>query len=257
MDLLVNLFSDDNLCERMGKIKAPLVRRDFILSQDISNYEKYEGTDPFISWHVKEVLSKARSNKTYDNKILPIKIDTHIELEKAGLGKDDKPYRTIISLEDSLDLVLGLMVTGDWRNIHKMEDYRRYSRGILNLDFDGIHDFEFGAVLGLDEQLDAYINKLVTYEEGMKRILFCFYRDTLVKAQDIAFYIAVYLKYLYQEQGVKLVIKSMSGSSVVIASPIPIDLKLELNGEYGLFVKSFQVNQYLYSSNTEYRGGEL
>lgn len=254
--MLINLFEDDNLCERMGKIKAPLVRRDFVLNQDIANYKEYKGDDPFINWHVKEVLSKANYNKTYTNKIFPIKIDTHIELEKAGLGKDDRPYRTIVSLEDSLDFVLASVVKGDWRNISKMDNYRKYSRGILNLDFEGLHDFEFGALTKLDENLDAYLDKLVKYEEGLTRIMFCFYRDVLIKAQDIACYVAVYLKYYWQEKGVKVVIKSMSGSSVVLATPEPIDLKVELNGDYSIFVKSFQVNQYLYSSNNEYRGGE-
>lgn len=253
--MLINLFKDDSICEKTGKIKAPLVRRDFILSTDIENYKNCTSDDPYVQWHAKEVLSKCNKNKSYTNKMIDIKMDTHIELEKAGLGKDDRPYRTIVSLEDSLDYILASVCKGDWRNIYKMPNYRDISRALLNLNLDAIGDLNFENLIGLDEELNKYFLNLCKYNDNVKRIIYFFYRDILLKGQDIACYIAVYLKYYYQEQGVKLVVKSMSGSSVVLTSPIDIDIKVELPDDYSIFVKSFKPNEYLYSSNFEYRGG--
>lgn len=255
MNLHIDLFKDNNICERVGKITAPLVRRDFVLSQDISNYKDFKTDDPAMQFHINEVLSKANKNRTYKHPIFPIKIDSHVELEKAGLGKDDRPYRVIITMEDSLDYVLHLAIGADWRNICKMPNYRLISKGILNLDFDSIGEFSFANLLGLDEKLDEYLANLEKYEETLKRVIFCFFSECLTKAQDIVSYIAVYLKYFYEEQNIRLVIKSMSADTIVIASNVPINIKLELPDDYSIFVKSFEVNKYLYSNNLEYRGG--
>lgn len=254
MNLYVDLFKDKDICEKVGKITAPLVRRDFVLSQDISNYKTFETDDLTIKHHIKEVLSKAHRNKTYRHPLFPIKIDSHIELEKAGLGKDERPYRVIISVEDSLDYVLHLTTGADWRNIHKMPNYKLISKGILNLDLDTIGNLEFSNLIGLDKEFDKYLAELNKYEDSIKRVLYCFFNDTLSKAQDIVSYLAVYLKYYFEEQGIRLVIKSMSADAIVIASNQPIDLKLELPEDYSIFVKSFKVNNYIYSSNIEYRG---
>lgn len=255
MSLQIDLFSDKHLMDNTLKIMAPLTRREFKLSKSISEYNNMQPDSIYMKRHLKEVLTKYNKPRSHYSRF-GLKIDSHIELEKIGVGMDSKPYRIIISLEDSLDYLLHCVCNADIQAIYEnVPDYKRISRGMLNIDFDLLVGLGFNALVGVDHNLDRYLNNLLQEYDDVRESVFYLYKVILEKAQAIISYIAVALKYYYEERGIRLVIKSRSACSIVLASDEPISEEILINNEYIIKVRSYKIKEYTEHVDETWRGG--
>lgn len=257
MSLQINLFSDESIIKQGSKVMAPLSSRAFNFYGDISVYEKFEPTTEFEMSHMKNILDKKDSPRTY-NSIYGLKMDSHVELEKAGLTKDIKRYRVIITLEDCLDFVISSLVRTEIKEFkEKLPIYQAISRGILNQDWDILGRNSFDSLIGISDEFDKYLHGLLMTHNTAKEVLFKLFKSILSLSQNMVSYIAMYLKLEYEKRGISLIAKSRTASTIVLSSDVPVDETIILNGVYAVYIKSYAVNEYIKHINENTSGGFL
>lgn len=257
MSLQINLFSNESLTKQGSKIMAPLSSRAFNFYGDISSYEKFQPTTEFEMSHIKSVITKKGTPRTYDS-IYGLKMDSHIELEKAGLTKDVRRYRVIVTLEDCLDFVISSLVGTNIKEFkEKLPIYQAISRGILNQDWDILGRNSFDSLIGISDEFDNYLHRLLMTHNTAKEVLFKLFKSILSIAQNMVSYIAMSLKMEYEKEGINLVAKSRTACTIVFASDVPVNETIILNGVYTVYVKACAVNEYIRHINENTSGGFL
>lgn len=246
MNLQIDLFSNSRFTGSIDKIMSPLLKSRFVLKDAdlLSPYSVYCAEDIFTREHINTVLLKSRRDRNYDG-LFGLKVDSHIELEKAGLSADTRnhPYRVVVSLADSLDLILSGIAECDWEGISdKIDNYQLVSRGMLTLNFKLLQDMSFNVLFGIDPKIDLFIGKR---ENNTQEIVQFIFECLLRNAQKIASYIALEIKHKFTTDTNDVVLKSRSYSEVVLSSREPIDEVVTLTNGYSIAVKSFLAQDYL------------
>lgn len=105
----------------------------------------------------KELLSRSLSNPKRYFEVLDSYQDSHFIAEMLGLNEIRFKYYSIISLENSLDFLLSLMINSNLNELkYTMNDYDRISKSLLTLDTYNL-DFSFECFQYNDSKLDSYI----------------------------------------------------------------------------------------------------
>lgn len=257
MSLLVLLYKDSKVMENQPKLLAPLSSRAFNFCGNPDFYDNFNPTTNLEKSHIKKVLTHYEKPRSYDS-IYDIKMDSHIELEKAGLSKDAKKYRVVVTLEDSLDFVLSKLINVKLSTLQNdIKDYQTISRGILNQDWDLLGNHGFGFLIGISEEFDRYLENLLKSHNTVRQALYTLFKDILKLSHSMISYLAIFLKYHYGEQGITLTVKSRSASSVVLTSNTRIEETLLIDSMYEIYVKSYAMNEYINHINENTSGGFL
>lgn len=257
MSLHISLFSEQRVIENSTKLLAPLSSRAFTFCGNIDFYDNFNPVTEYEKSHIKKIISNYEKERTYEN-IYELKMDSHIELEKAGLSKDAKPYRVVVTLEDCLDLVLSKLLNVKLSNLkNDLENYQVLSRGILNQDWDLLGYNRFDNLIGVSDEFDNYLHKLMTTHNTVRQALYHMFRDILKLSHNMISYIATALKYHYGDKGVTITVKSRTASTVVLTSNTRIDETIVLDADYEIYVKSYAVNEYIGHINETTSGGYL
>lgn len=244
MNLQIDLFKDKSISNTYLKTLRRIERAGFNLNEDLDLgvYETFQPNDKFTLAHIQNVLKLKKCDRKYE-KLFALQFDTHTELEKAGLSKSKGYYRVIVTLSDSLDFLLSLICHSDFHKFYEnIKDYQTLSRGILDLNFDLFDDQLLESLIGVDETLDKDYFKL---NKDREKIILRLYNDILSLAHSAVAYIAHYIKRAYKKEGLDLVFKSETFSTVVLDSPRRIDFEVSLNGVYNLKIKSYAPLEYI------------
>ena len=267
MDLLKTTLSDQNIYRRYRKIAGPLMTRQFILAKDLSNYKNIANIaqqDIYKKLHSSSVLHYANRDRCYVP-VIPnsnVKVDTHFELERAGLGMDPHMYRTIISFKDSLDYILHRICNISYSKLFDElgDNYSQISSALLLYSENLMGDFGFDSLVNIDPKLDDYLMRLLAEQESSASnfsyvsLASTFFNNLLIYAQGYATFLGAFLQAHYKDLGISLVFKSVSASEVILATDTPVNETIELTSGYLINVISYKPSEVMSTLNHNFRG---
>lgn len=241
----INLYEDMRTRINAPKVTSLSLNKEFKRGTGIEKYMNASPKNKMEEYHISNVL--LNWNKVKDiTGCFGLAMDSKIELEKAGLSIDKKPYRVIISLEDSLDYILSNITQCNLEGLSKqIKGYRELSRGLLNLDLESIKNKRLDCLINIDPRIDNYFLRLVRSTESSLDVMMTFIKDIVRCAYDAIAYIALYIKYFYEGQGHSVVVKSRGSCSVVLTSTVEINEDITLDEIYTLHIKSYEGNDYI------------
>jgi len=242
--LNINLYENEKARVNASKVTSLSLNKEFKRGNGIERYMNVNPRNKLEEYHISSVLLNWNKKKNIAG-LFGLAVDSKIELEKAGLSIDQKPYRVIISLEDSLDYILSNITNCDIRIANKIKGYKELSRGLLNLDLGSIRNKRLDSFINIDRNLDKYFMGLIERNYTSLDLLMEFVKDVVKFAYNAVAYIAVYIKYFYEEQGYSIVVKSRGSCSIVLTSTVEINEDIILDGNYLLHVKSYTGNNYI------------
>ena len=221
-----------------------LVRRQIEIVDVIDEYMTFTADDIYTQQHIKDVISNIDKGRRYTS-IFGKASDSHFEIEKLGICKGCKKYTTILSLEDSLDLILHNLCDCDYNLLFdNIKDYQRFSRGILSVNYDIMGNLTLDNLFGIDKKLDDYLINLNMNSKDSYNFLEKFYNLILDNAGELAECLAVLVKKNLAERGIKIVYRSKGYCSFVFTSDVPINEDLIINGKYGIRLNSYLAKEY-------------
>lgn len=127
-----------------------------------------------------------------------ITFDYYINLKKFGFNDYTRKfnYLHIISLEDSLDLLLNLLCNCDFNCSRGLENYKNISKGLTTLDLNKLNFRIYELYECLDDNFRLYINKLYKYNFDLKKLTYTFIFDILKTGNILLEAIFIYLRSL-------------------------------------------------------------
>lgn len=152
----VVLYDDSSWAKHFDMDLSNLKSNKFTMSTDtnaiVSRFmEKWENKRD------KEFLSKSLCESRRYFEVLNSYQDSHFIAEMLGLNSTKFKYYSIISLENSLDFLLSLLIESNLDELqYTMNDYDMISKSLLTLDTYNL-DFSFERFLYNDNKLDSYI----------------------------------------------------------------------------------------------------
>lgn len=164
--------------------------------------------------NIEVLLSKERSYRNF----FGMPSDSHFIIEMMGVTTTSKRFIYVISIEECLDSILAVISGCKAENVRKMRDYDSISKALLTLDVDNM-DISMSNFLGLDENLDSYINNIEESDEG--GFLKYFYSCILSYSAEVLKYIGFFMQYNLD----CVSMKSMSNGKIIVASDYVLDLE--------------------------------
>lgn len=241
----INLYEDARTRVNAPKVASLSLNKDFKRGIGIEKYMNTTPRNKLEEYHISNVLLNWNKRKSISG-YFGLAMDSKIELEKAGLSADKKPYRVIVSLEDSLDYILSNITQCGIKGLaQQIKGYRELSRGLLNLDLESIKNKRLDCLINIDPNIDNYFMRLIRSSESSLDVMMTFIKDAVKCAYDAIAYIALYIKYFYEEQGHSVVIKSRGSCSIVLTSTVEINEDITLDEIYTLHIKSYEGNNYI------------
>ena len=194
-------FSDLHNCDTIKKILAddsiPIIDRKLLIS------------------------SLNAKDRTY-SKVFNCDFDSHFVLESLGLAKSDLNYFYIVSLEDSLDLILNILGDTEIGLIKTMANYRDISRSLIRLNGDRL-DYNLEDFINLGStKLNNILVSIDSNSDDFNSFINNFVNEITEQVNRVLEYIAYYLK----NQIPDLVIRSFESGKVLFGSVNKIDLDL-------------------------------
>lgn len=254
MNLQVDLFSDAQICKDMNRSYAVLFKKSFDLNERI---KELKGINIPQDYYTQSVLRDIENNKytlrEYRN-VLENTCDNLYHLECMGLGKLSRGYTHIVSLEDSLDYILYRLCEADREVIRSIDNYTQLSRAILNLDYQGLENFSLECLMGLDNKLDNFLCRL--YEESNKnndKFINSLFNKIFLTANGILRYLGLSIPKQYSANGVKIILRSKSFSSLCFTSDFILEDIVELTDNEVLKIFTYKPLEYITHLNDERR----
>ncbi|WP_304427858.1 hypothetical protein [uncultured Clostridium sp.] len=183
-----------------------------------------------------------------------VRIDTHHELEKLGIGSNANKYTIIISLEDSLDYIVAYLTKCDVKAIRNIDNYKELSKSLLTTYYDSKDiNINTNMLIGLDNNLDRYLYNLHNdYDNDARKIAIHFQRDILETSYMLLRIITGIFKHYSSS-----VIRSLGSCSAVLTSANYIDYNIVLENKegiqpYTLNIGCFERFDYLKNLNYEW-----
>lgn len=183
-----------------------------------------------------------------------VRIDTHHELEKLGIGSDSKKYTLIISLEDSLDYILAYLTKCDIRAVRNINNYKELSKSLLTTYYVS-ENFKLNTnvLIGIDNNLDSYLYKLHRkYDNNPQKIAINFQKDIL----ETTYMLLRVITGIFKSHS-SSVIRSLGSCSAVLTNANPITYNIVLENRegldsYTLNIGCFERFDYLNNLNFEW-----
>lgn len=251
---LFNLdISDTSLINSSNRFSKQIRTRNFQISPKYRSLEMVD--DYFIDYdsfriknHIKKLLREPRNyieigNAGSDNLFL---------LEALGLGNNAKSFTVIINFSNCLDYVLHFAFGCPLSSIRRIENYERYSKSLLNMDFSDTNGLLLGDLINSNELILTYLNSLyleagrldMNLDEVTVWVASKFYTRVLEALQDIKCRVAVGLKKSFGG-----IFRSYNFSTVAVTSDtfISRNIKLECTNcnPYYVTAKCFRPFEYL------------
>lgn len=210
----IALFSDEKTINLMPRDFGLCCSKKCVIQDKNINKVKKTLRDMRIpNCTIEILLDKERHYKNF----FGMPIDSHFLIEMMGVTTTSKRFIYIISIEDCLDSILAVISGCKAENVRKMRDYDSISKALLTLDVENM-DISMGNFLGLDENLDSYINSIEESDEG--GFLKYFYSCILSYSAEVLKYIGFFMQ--YNLDGVSM--KSMRNGKIILASDSLLDL---------------------------------
>ena len=239
----------DDILREKKQLVGYLVGRQLKVIDDIDEYMSFRADDIYTQQHIRDVISNIDKERKYTSIFGKAK-DSHFEIEKLGICKGCKKYTTILSLEDSLDLILHNLCDCDYDLLfNNIKDYQRISRGILSVNYDIMGNLTLNNLLGIDTKLDDYLISMNASSDDSYKFLEKFYSSILDNAGELAECLAVLVKKDLAKRGIKIVYRSKGYCSFVFTSDVPINEDLIINGKYGIRLNSYEAKEYTKYAN--------
>lgn len=165
------------------------------------------------------IVELSKSPRKYRN-VLGYNMDSHFIMELVGANQSSGNCNYMISIEDHLALVLNVLCNADPDKVKAMHDYSRISDSLINLNTDDM-DITLGSFLGLDRNLDEYLNTTITYSEEESMLAFL---TDLIRISEI---ILSYIGFHFSRECIGSV-RSITHGKVCINSAVNLDDNIEL-----------------------------
>ena len=247
-DLEIVLFNNKNLLNTIKANKNRYTAKNgnpFIPSED--NLKDNPLVKSFLEDELiedskrKSLVNSLESEQRNYSKIYESEFDSHFILESLGLSSTSLNYLHIISLEDSLHVILNLLSSCNLERAKEIKNYKELSRSLVNLSGDSldcsISDFINLGDDNLNNMLVNLRNKTATSEE----FIYKFMEEFTELVNGIIEYIAFYL----QGQIAGLSIRSFESGKVLFASQNPINIdRIELLSSGGRYLTTLAINSY-------------
>lgn len=254
MNLQVDLFSDAQVYKDMNRSYAVLCKKSFDLNNHIKNLRVINiPNDSYAQKILKSIEDNKYAIREY-RCLLDNTCDNLYHLECMGLGKLSRSYTHIVSLEDSLDYILNKLCEVNRELIRSIPNYTQLSRAILNLDYEGLESFSLACLMGLDDRLDNFLCKL--YEDANKnndKFINLLFSKIFLIANGVLRYLGLSIPKQYSANGVKLVLRSKSFSSLCFTSDFILDDTIELSDNEVLRISTYKPLEYITHLNDERR----
>ena len=240
----IDLFNSSDLLREKKRLAGYLTKRNLEIVNDVSEYASFTSKDVFTEEHVKSILANISRERKY-NTVFGKTVDSHLEIEKIGVGNGCKRYTTVLTLEDSLDLILSRLSGCSYNKIFmRLQNYKLFSRAILNINYNLMSDLSFDNLLNLDDSLDNYLVRLSADSKDNSEFLKRFYAEVIKNAGDLIEYLAIALKETLKRKNIDIVYRSKGLCSYVFTSDIPINDILELEDGYSIKLNSYEMREY-------------
>lgn len=180
--------------------------------------------------------------------ICSLRCDRNIVAEALGVVKYSRDDTLVFSLQDSLDLVLYSLCGVEPSKIRQLNDYKRLSRGLLNMDFELLGSLTFEELLEIDDKLDYYLSTLFNQSQDYADFLRLFFTTITDKCFDLlCIYAERFRDYiLTNNSNFVMSPRSADITTIVFACSGELDYELELCHNYFLKVRTFKRKQYVH-----------
>lgn len=234
---------------------ARIYKRLFAYDCDLTPLKSFTPSNNLEENIVDNMLQYLEVNKrSYIDIFDTVRIDTHHELEKLGIGSNSNKYTIVISLEDSLDYILAYLTKCDIRAVRTIDNYKELSKSLLTTYYISKNfKLNTNALIGLDNNLDKYLYDLHRkYEDNPQKIAIKFQRDILETAYMLLRIITGIFKCHSNS-----VIRSLGSCSAVLTNANPISYNIVLENReglepYTLNIGCFERFEYLDNLNFEW-----
>lgn len=259
--ILHNLVANPKQLMNLGKIET----QKFEQKKNVEDILKSECNSIFEKSFFKKITKKIYRDKRVYNTIpgsdkdlssildsaslkirdkFGVKEDNKINLMKLGMTAKRRERVLIISLEDSLDLILNILSGCEPKKIREKlgDSYLKISRGFLTCDQELLEDFSLNSLIGIDQKLDDYLYQVfknsVTEVEFLENFMFSILRTAQSKVISLGYYLKGYMTYT-------LSFRSYGYASFVAYVEADIDEYIQIYEDYFLRLKTYGANEYL------------
>lgn len=205
----IRIFEDRGLLNRISMNMTNLERRTFkVLTNETAKIENFLKT-----WENSRdrdsLTGSLGKNRSYFS-IFGARHDSHFIQEMLALNEKSNKYYYIVSLEDSLDLILNHVCGCDPNRVRIMNSYSKVSRSLLSLDINNL-DIKLSEFEGLDSNLDSYLMKGLIDDEVN------YLSDLLTTLCGSCYRMLIYIAF-YLESACGLSVKSVGRGKVLLGS---------------------------------------
>jgi len=167
MNLLVDLFNNSKILKQVNRRISYIKNIPYKLSSEVNKSDLVEYCRDFTNdFDYVANIQYCVENPRNCFSLLGTELDTHFSIEAMNVSSRARDYVVVYSLESLLPLVLSVCCGADPGVFKKVNDIDKISRSILELDFS--EDCEINVLMGLDKNLDEFLNKFLNSSDELE-----------------------------------------------------------------------------------------
>lgn len=199
--------------------------------------------------HIHQSLSRVPFTTKYEyGNMLGVKYNKHSSLDKMCLTVKEGSFVTVLSIQDSLDLVLQYLCDCDAKVIRALPNYHQLSRILLNVELDYLDIVgEFSQLINVDDKLDMYMSNLLSTSSDTNEFVTKFFTNLVKTTEDLLLKCNTSLLEVLHFDSLFPISKDLT--SIVYKTSELVNVRAFLDGWYALNIKSYRPMEYLSSIN--------
>ena len=203
------------------------------------------------------------SSKHDDRKFIDVlggSYDVYFPIDAMGRAYYSNKKTLVVSIKDSLDLVLNSLCGVPIESVRNIENYKLLSRCILSLYRSPLRGLSLDVLLGAHPILDSYIKMLYATSSTPDEFKFKFMEKILKEANKLLHQYASMFRSIIDDDGKHVVLRSYNLCNVILGTDDDgfSDNRFFISDDYCLLVKSYDRDAYIDSVGEEcslYLGG--